>query len=166
MGLKVTNLGIQKNSSKNEISFRKCLLITLSGLTGLQNCLANAVEKHSELVIDKILALCLGDIDDQEIIQAGLNCVDVIIESSCSNDWKLDQTLIERLVEHVKKFLYSTNEDLQATALSILIHVSDYDISQQLKIELLVNSILLATSKHEQTKDQTFKYLTKLTQVI
>ena len=142
------------------------MLITLSGLTGLQNCLANAVEKHSELVIDKILALCLGDIDDQEIIQAGLNCVDVIIESSCSNDWKLDHTLIERLVEHVKKFLYSTNEDLQATALSILIHVSDYEISQQLKIELLVNSILLATSKHEQTKDQTFKYLTKLTQVI
>ena len=135
-------------------------------MTGLQNCLATAVENHSEIVIDKILALCLSDIDDQEIIQAGLNCIDVIIDSICSNGWKLDKTLIERLVRHVKKFLLNKNEDLQATALSILIHIADYDISHELEVELLVNSILLATSEHEQTKDQTVRYLTKLAQVV
>ena len=143
------------------INYRKLILYSLSGLTGLTSCGDLEVRKQFSDILSSVTKHCLSEDIDKDVSLAALHC----IRTNLNVLNEIEDSDKQTLVHSVQKFLSHHCEDHQATAVSIMSSVWKLEPSQEPDVELLLLSLLLSTSSHDQAKEESVKHLSVLAEV-
>ena len=134
-------------------------LSALAGLTGVTNCNKDDIIAHCDNIIKIIVQSCNGS-DDPELILSVLNCINIMMDTV-----DVDDDVANDVHTLVKEHLYNKSEDHQALALNVTFHLNKGDRFPDLELELMVISLLLSTSEHNNTKETVLGYLSNAAQV-
>ena len=134
-------------------------LSALAGLTGITNCNKEDIIAHSNNIIKNIVQSCNGS-DDPELILSVLSCINIMLDAV-----DVDDAVANDIHILVKGHLYSKSEDHQALALNVTSILNKGKRFPELELELMVLSLLLSTSDHNNTRETVIGYLTNTAQV-
>ena len=148
---------------------RSIRLTAVAGLTGLHNCDPGDVTCHARDVVTDLVTTCLEDPGDQEISVAAMSCITTLLTTPDVLSTTCLEPVFPELCARVKSFLHieTGNRDTcsgqQAAALGVLQHVPLVTSGRDL--EVIINCLILASSRHELTREEVVRVLTAIGEV-